>query len=165
MENAIVSLICSVLILIGSATMTMSAINSVDKVSGAWKQMDQVTQEMRRTAITGVSSQVTDNGTGLEMIVRNEGAVGIDDFERWDVILQHEDGSAIWLPHTTSAPGWTVAELLYDGGPEVFEPGTLNPGEDARLLLRLDPPVSENTTNRVIISTANGITAEFMFKG
>ncbi len=165
MENAIISLICSILILVGTATVTMSAISSVDKVSESWKHLDQIAQNIRKTEIAGISSQVSDNGTRVEMTIRNEGAVSIDDFEQWDVILQYEDGKAIWLPHRTSAPGWTVADLLYGGSAEVFEPGILNPGEDIKLLLEINPPVSENTTNRAIISTANGVTAEIMFKG
>jgi len=165
MENAIVSLICITLILVGTVTMTMRSFSSVDMISDSWKQMEDQAQEMRQTEIVGVSSSVPGEygGSRVEITIRNEGGVSLSDFNRWDVIIQYEGDNVEWLPYDTS-PGWTVGGIFFSGSPEVFEPNILNPGEEMVLILNLDPPVGEGTTNRVTISTPSGTAAEVIFQ-
>lgn len=168
MENAIVSLICITLILVGTVTMTMSSFSSVDMISGSWKQMEDQAQEMRQTEIACVSLLVPGEygGSRVAITIRNEGGASLSDFNRWDVIVQYEVGNVEWLPfypHDTS-PGWTVDGIFFSGSPEVFEPDILNPGEEMLLILNLDPSVGEGTTNRVMISTPSGVAAEIIFQ-
>ncbi len=166
MENAIISLICCALMIIGSAGLATSALHSADTVSGSWKEMARAAQEKAGTRITVVDWDVPEEEKGavVKCWVRNDGAVSLGDFGCWDVIVQYGDGGAVWLPPGAGAPGWTEAGITYQGSPEVFEPGILNPGERALLLLQLSPAVSPGSTNRVTISTANGVTAERMFQ-
>lgn len=164
MESAVVSLICGALMIIGSVTLVTSAMHSADSVSRSWKEMARVAQERAETRISEVGSRAFDDGATVLCIIRNEGAASLDGFESWDVIVQYGDGGAAWLPYGAQTPGWTVDAIQYKGDPEVFDPGMLNPGEDARLLIKLHPAVSENATNRVVVSTANGARAESIFK-
>ncbi len=163
MENAIVSLICITLILVGTVMMTMSSFSSLDMVSNSWKQMENQAHEINQTDIKGIDSSVSDGygGSRVEITIRNEGGVSLGDFGHWDVIIQYEEGIVEWLSYNS---GWTLGGIFFESRAEVFEPNILNPGEEMLLILNLDPPVTQGTINRATISTPNGVTTGVMFQ-
>jgi hypothetical protein len=63
---------------------------------------------------------------------------------------------------------WMVDAIYTDdtfGQEEVFEPDILNPGEVVLMKLKLDPQPGSSTTNRVVVSTPNGVVASAQFQG
>jgi flagellar protein FlaF len=162
MENAIVSLFCIVLFLVGALTMGMTSFSLADKISTSLSETEDRRYEMRQTGITTVNATAS-GGSQVTLKISNDGAVSLADFERWDVIIRYQDGTAMWLPYN-GYPGWQVNQISFGDDPEVFEPGILNAGEDMQLTLALDPPISENTTGEVTVSTPKGVIAKAMVK-
>jgi hypothetical protein len=171
MENAVVALISIAIILGGTMTLMLSAIPIVDTLSTSWKQMTQQAEEIRRMDIAADSYSVSGDGVQVEITVRNDGKVSLCDFGSWDVIVKYynNDHSYLkWLPYTSSNPPednkWTMNGIYFNGSAETIEPNILNPGEDMKILMQLNPVVSENTTNWVTISTPSGISAQLIFQ-
>ena len=172
MEQALVSIIAIAIILGGTVTLVSSAISPIDSLTNSWKQMTQQSEEIARTDIDATDATVPApySGTRVEITIRNEGKVSLCNYDSWDVIVQYYSDntsySAEWLPYTTSLAdnNWTVSGIYFNGSSETFEPDILNPGEDMKLLMQLDPPVMTNSTNWATISTANGVSTRVLFQ-
>jgi archaellum component FlaG (FlaF/FlaG flagellin family) len=176
MEQALVALIIIAIMISGALTLVMSAISPMDDIATSWKQMSTKANEMQRTDIAIIDTVVPEEQSGslIELTVRNEGKISLCDFESWDMIVQYYSDnttrSVAWLPHTTSLEDntWTVPSypngITYNGSPETFEPNILNPGEDMKVQIQLDPPIGLNTTNRATISAPNGVSARAIFQ-
>jgi hypothetical protein len=163
MENILVTLVCITMLIVGVVTIASDSFNSIDRLIYAWKDEESLINNMRNTAITSVSSNVTSEGNRVEIVVKNDGQTDLANFKRWDVLVRYQDGSAQWLPYTTDTPGWTVGGIFLSGKPEIYEPNIFNPMETMKLVLNLSSPVSENTTNLASISTPNGVNTEITF--
>lgn len=124
-----------------------------------------------RTSIDCTDCSVAGGGSDLYLTVQNNGQVVLGEFDRWDIIVQYHGDSGYyvkWLPYNSSGPAdneWTVEGIYFEGEAETIEPGRLNAGEEAELLAKLDPAVGVNTTNMAVVSTANGVTCEEVFRG
>ena len=171
MENIVIAIISIALIMGGTLTLLLSSLPSIDTLSSSWKQMTHRTEDIRRTEIATDNWTVSDGGAKVEITIRNNGEVSLSDFASWDVIAKYDsdnDTYAKWLPYTPSNPPennkWTVNGIYFSGNPETIEPNILNPGEDMRILMQLDPEVADNTTNCATISTPNGITTQLIFQ-
>lgn len=172
METVIVSVICIALIVVGGMTMSQSFLSSVDSTALSFEKASQQNEEILRTDISTLSTLLA-SSTLLEVSLRNSGQTKLNDFARWDVIAQYfADGDIYhvsWLPYTSGIPGnneWTVKGIYTDSvteTQEVFEPGIFNPGEEMKIRAILDPSVGRETTNLIIISTPNGISASATF--
>jgi hypothetical protein len=163
MENILVTLVCITMLIVGVVTIASDSFSSIDRLIYAWKDEESLINNMRNTAITSVSSNVTSEGNRVEIVVKNDGQTDLANFKRWDVLVRYQDGSAQWLPYTTDTPGWTVGGIFLSGKPEIYEPNIFNPMETMKLVLNLSSPVSENTTNLASISTPNGVNTEITF--
>ena len=163
MENIIITLICVSLIMVGALNLTMSSFNSIDILSDSWKVSQSKIIDMSHTVITALSTVTGVDGDYVEINVRNDGNTLLGEFNRWDVIVKYQQGDVQWLPYSTTAPGWYVEGIYYDGGPEIYGPNILNPGEEMKIIIKLSPPVAAGTTNLATITTINGITTQIMF--
>lgn len=174
MSNAIVALVVIALMIVAAMTWSQAAFTSFDSVSQSLKQTAQSTQEVVRTDITVIGTQM--QGAYVEVSVHNTGEVHLAQFAKWDVLVQYYDETdGYHIGHLSyyenSNPGdneWAVATIYADesmGQQEVFEPGILNPGEVMLLRLRLAPQQGIGTTNLVTISSANGVVASAQFQG
>ena len=172
MENAVIAIVTIVIILTGTLTLFLSAFPSIDTLSDSWKQMTQQAVELRRTEITSDDYTVSGDGEQVEIMVNNNGEVPLSNFTSWDVIVQYyTDNSSCsvkWLSYTSSAlpedNEWTVNGIYFNGSAETIEPNILNPGEEMKVLMQLNPSVGDNTTNRATISTPNGIATQIIFQ-
>jgi len=172
MEQAIVSIIAIAIILGGTVTLVFNAISPVDTIATSWKQMTETTEEVIRTDIAGISSSVPpeEYGSKVEITVNNQGQVSLSNYESWDVVVQYYSDNVTrevkWLPYSTSLTDntWTASNWEFSGSPETFEPEILNPGEDMQISMQLNPPVSNDTTNLVTISTSNGVPTRVIFE-
>ena len=175
MSGAIVSLIFVAIILIGTLAMSQGALSSVDAISGSWKQAEKHTGEMRRTDLALVAASVQAGGAEVIITLENKGDVALDNFPRWDVVVEYYEGNGNyhirWLPYTEGAPAnneWTVTGIYLDAqgnAPEIFEPDILNPQEQAVLKIKLNPKVGAGSTNRALIVTPNGVVTWVNFNG
>jgi len=165
MENAITTILLIGLLLFGAMTVSSSSMNAIDEVADSWRIMEQHDRNTRLTSITVASCLTETGGATLEVSIRNNGNSAVADFDYWDVIVRYSSGQTRWLSKTDATPGWSLngITLASNGGSEVIDPGILNPGEAALLIVRLDPAVVEETDNWLIFSTPNGIKAETSF--
>lgn len=174
MENIIISIICIALVVFGGMTMAQGFFSSVDSSTLGWDTAKARDEAIMRTELSAVSTTMPAAGS-LKVTLRNDGQTKLSDFNDWDIIVQYYDGSdnyyVKWLPYTIGTPAnnqWTVAGIYQDasgGTAEVFETGILNPGEEIVIWAELSPAVGSGTTNLVVISTSNGISASTTFSG
>ena len=171
MENIVIAVISIALIMGGTLTLLLSSLPSIDTLSSSWKQMTQQAGEMRRTEIATDNWTVSDGGAKVEITIRNNGEVSLNDFPSWDVIVKYTSNTAThakWLAYTSSNPPednkWTVSGIYFGVSPETIEPNILNPGEDMKILMQLDPAIKNKTTAWATISTPNGVASQIIFQ-
>jgi archaellum component FlaF (FlaF/FlaG flagellin family) len=174
METAFVSIICVALMVIGGMTMSQGFLSSVDSTTNNIQTLSHRDEDIMRTNITVLSASQTAANT-LLVTVKNNGQTKLSSFEKWDVIIHSEDASAqkhvSWLPYDGVSPGnneWYVDGIYQNAADkiaEVFEPGILNPDEEAVFKCQIDPPVGAGTVNLVSVSTPNGVTVSKAFNG
>ncbi len=164
METVMVSLVSTALVIITSVTMIMSFFTSTNAMADSWKQTEQQANGIIRTEIAAIAS---DNYTGglINLMIRNDGQDNLDDFPRWDIIAQYQDGKGNYIVYTDSqTPGsnqWTVEGIfLADNRSEIFDPNILNPGEQMNVLINLNPQLSEGESARITAATPNGVTSQ-----
>ena len=174
MESAIVALICIALVVVGGMTLSQGFLSSMDTSSAGLEEMSERAGEIMRTELSPLGA-VQPSANSLEVTLENSGQTKLSDFESWDVIVQYYDGNGTyhveWLPYAAGTPGnnqWTDEGIYLDAGtetPEAFEPGIVNPMEELVIEARMNPPVGEDTTNLIVITTPNGIPASVSFSG
>ncbi len=169
METVIVSLICIAMVVFGGMTMSRGFMTSVDASTAGLETLGQRNETIMRTELSSINASMTAANI-LEITLENNGQTRLADFDKWDVIIQYYDGtgaySTRWLPYTgeTLADNtWEVAWIRLNGAAEIFEPGVLNPKEQIMIRAQIDPPVGAGTTNMVVVSTPNGISASAYF--
>ena len=172
METAIVSLICIALMVFGGMTMSRGFFTSVDSSATGLEEIGSRNEQIMRTELSPVSTSLTlvYGPDPLEVTLENTGQIKLADFDKWDVIVQYYDSDGNycteWLPYTEGTAGtyeWEVLWIRLNGQAEVYEPDVLNPGEQMRIRTWLYPSVGDDTTNMVVISTPNGVTASAAF--
>ncbi len=172
MENVLVSILCIALILFAAMTVAQSSLWSHDNIATAWKEMENTSSEISRTSISSLGAATTSGGT-ISMTVQNAGETKLEDFDKWDVILQYYDTSDNYLlkrlGYNSGTPNndeWTVKGIYLNAGSstaEVFDPGIFNPDEEMVLLLKVSPVVGTPNANMVTVATYNGISATAIF--
>ena len=174
MSNAIVSLIVIALMMTAALLWSQASINMMDSGVQSWKEMVETAREVTRTDIDIINANYTT--PYVKVLVQNSGKLHIGKFSNWDVFVQYYDGndtlcidSLTYTQNITPpADEWTVFTIYTDNTltqQEVIEPDIINPGEVAWLRLRLDPQLGGNTTNMVMLSSPNGVTASKQFEG
>jgi hypothetical protein len=172
METVLITIICIALMVFGGMTMSQGFMTSVDASTNSLTELGQRTETIMRTELTPISTNMTlEAGPDpLEVILANTGQVKIADFDKWDIIVQYYDDSAVYrivrLPYSSSGAGtnvWGVEWIKLNGKPEVFDPNVLNPGEQIMLKTWLNPSVGANTTNMIVVSSPSGVTSSTYF--
>jgi hypothetical protein len=163
MENLFITIVCIALILLATVSYATSSLDSADMISNSFKTMLEKAGEISRTEITATGA-TTANGSDVEITLSNDGNTALRNFRRWDVIVRYQGGATVWVPYSASAtPGWSDNGTFLNGGADIFEPGILNPAETLKIMMRLSPAVTENTTNLAVISTDSGVKTQRSF--
>jgi len=173
MESAISSLIIFAVGLFAAVTLSYTYLETQDSLWTAGQIRQAEILERDRTEIDIQSTETQDNGSVVKVVIQNSGHIKLADFDHWDVVVEYySEGLAeedpdiyqvAWLPYTSEALDdmqWTVSGIYVDAStltPEVFEPGILNPDEEMVIQAKLAPTVGMTTTNRITISSLNGI--------
>jgi hypothetical protein len=150
-------------------TMSRGFMTSVDTSTTGLDAIGQRNETIMRTELTPLSTSLP-SGNTLDIILENSGQTKLADFDKWDVIVQYYDDTAVyhvaWLPYTEDTLGnneWQVEWIRIDGVDEVYEPNVLNPKEEIKIRAQLNPAPGAGTTNLAVVSTPNGITASTYF--
>jgi len=103
--------------------------------------------------------------SGFYLKVVNQGETSLAQFAKWDVIVEYQDGTTNYIDYTTDgSPGsneWTVEGIyLLNNSREVFDPDILNPEEQMKLLINIDPGIGAREAIRLTISTPHGVTSQ-----
>jgi hypothetical protein len=176
METVLPALIATFLILIASLTQAYSYLSAEDKMQTARQVMEERLADRLHTNLSPVGTQVSVDGTMVELILRNVGDTRLVDFDRWDVIVQYYDASdayhVAWLPYfeggEPTSGEWSVVGIYAsaeDLAREVFDPGIFDPGEEMIVRFRVSPAIGSETTNGVYLSTPNGVGVSSPFVG
>jgi hypothetical protein len=162
MTTAVVCIICIAMVVVGCMTLSQGILTSADTAALSAQQLSVREGEMMRTKLTGVSASLPAAGT-LQAVIENSGQTKLASFDKWDFIVQYYDDSdnyfVNWLPYRAGVPGsnqWQKTGLNFNGKPEVFEPGILNPEEQLDLEAVLNPPAGYRAID-ITISTPNGV--------
>lgn len=159
--------------------MSQGFLSSVNNNATSWKQMGERDTAILRTELSQMAQTPAGEGCGglstTYVTIANTGMTKLADYDEWDVIIQYQDTGGgrwvKWLPYNPSSPGdneWGIFGIYLDetaGKPEMFEPGILNPGEEIKITVKLNPAIGDNTTNLMTVSTPNGVSASVHFYG
>jgi hypothetical protein len=69
-----------------------------------------------------------------------------------------------WIPYTDGSLNpntWVVQGITGDA----FDPGVVNPTETLQLRINVSPAIKSGSTNRVLITTEQGVTVSSNFTG
>ena len=173
MESALSSLIIFAVGLFAAVTLSYTYLETQDSLWTAEQIRQEEMSERDRTEIEIQSTETQGNGSLVKVIVQNSGQTKLADFDRWDVVVEYYSDPLLendpdvyqiaWLPYTSEPLDdmqWTVSGIYLDANtltPEVFEPGILNPDEEMVIQAKLTPTIAMTTTNRITISSLNGI--------
>jgi archaellum component FlaF (FlaF/FlaG flagellin family) len=179
MESALSSLILFTVGLFAAVTLSFTYMETQDSLWTAEQGRQEANLERAHTTLDIVGAETQSAGSVVRVTVRNSGQTKLTDFDRWDVMVEYssdgeEEGDpniyhVTWLPYTANALQnlqWTVSGIYADAStltPEAFEPGILNPDEEMVIQAQLSPAVAMTTTNRITISSINGISDSALF--
>jgi hypothetical protein len=162
MTTTVVCIICIAMIVVGCMTLSNGILTSADTAALSAQQLSVREGEMMRTALTGVSASLPAPDT-LQAVIGNSGQTKLASFNKWDFIVQYFDVAdnyyVNWLPYHQGVLGnneWQESGIYYNGQPEAFEPGILNPQEQLALEALLSPAAGYRAI-KMTVSTPNGV--------
>lgn len=169
MESVLPAFVVILLLLFSTLAPAQSYLSSQGRIQVSRQAMEARMLDRARTDLASISAQVSDDGTMVELTVRNTGQTKLADFDQWDLILQYYDAGAayhiVWLPYDESSPSalntWSLEGISQD----VYDPGIFNPGETITVQFKVSPAVGPETTNRVALATPSGIGISSLFIG
>lgn len=170
MATLVVSIICIVLIVTGGVMLTQGILSSADTTAVNVVDICKREGEFSRTDITALRAEYLDWSDLLRITVENTGQVKLGSFDDWDVFITYRDAEELlrntWLPRVEALPGnneWQLSGIGFEGPIDFFEPGIINPGEQAVLLANPDPDPGTNTAGRIAITSPNGVSDTVAF--
>ena len=175
MESALSSLIIFTVGLFAAVTISFTYMETQHALWSAEQAREEENIERARTNLSVIAADTQSSGSIIRVKLRNSGQTKLAEFDRWDVVVEYytmpndSDYTVLWLPYTATTLQdlqWTVGGIYLSADAlttEAFEPGILNPGEEMIVNIRVVPPVPVDSTNRVTISTYNGISVSSGF--
>jgi hypothetical protein len=168
MENGIPALFIAAIFMMATVLIGRGGFIGMDNVGQSLKASEVRAVERSNTELAVTSTSIDGTGANVTVTVRNDGQTPIAEFEHMDVLVQYFGETAIrydkWIAYTSGALAsdtWTTGTFTDD----IFEPGILNPGESAEVVVRVNPVVGAGTTNKVVIATEHGVVVQSLFAG
>ena len=165
MENALPTLVIGALLLIASAVLTHANVESHDQLSQSFREMEARLGYRAQSELNIVSTSMDAERNTLSLSLFNAGQTRLADYQRMDVIVIYETASGRvtkWLPYANGvlvSDSWDLDAIEDDE----FEPGLLNPGETADLVIELAEPALAGQTNRIVIVSDAGVVTSTPF--
>ena len=167
MEHAIPALDIAAVIVVGGVILADATRGSLQTVDGSWREIEALSEERLGTELTVVSTNVTNGGATVTVVLGNEGRTAIEEPSYMDLIINY-DGTddqryAVWLPYTASNPPgdnqWTVDSISGD----YRNPGIFDTGEEMTIEIQLNPATQEGPDRWLIVATETGIAYSIYF--
>lgn len=166
MEHAIPSIILGAIILTAIAVLGRGSLQTYDQLGMSLRAMESRLVEKSSTDLAVTDATVDPTGQFVSVTLLNDGSTRVGRVEDLDVIVSYFTSpggqASAWLPFDATGlttNSWSLVTILNDD----YEPGILNPGESAELLLNLNPGVAVGPTNSLVISTEIGATTAASF--
>jgi hypothetical protein len=165
MENALPTLIIGALLLIASAVVTHANVQSHARFNASFREMEARMGERAQTDLSIVSSTMDPELDTLSLSLFNAGQTRLTAYQMMDVIVIYETAAGRvtrWLPYSGGAAvadSWDLASIQDDG----FEPGLLNPGETAEIIVELSEPALAGQSNRIVFVSDAGVVTSVPF--
>jgi hypothetical protein len=115
MENFAITLVCIALLIIGSVSITMSALSAVNAVADALRTEEGLARDMASTSILCRNTNTVPGGATATMYVFNDGKTSLANFAAWDVIVRYQNGNTAWIPYSAATPGWQTGGFFFPG--------------------------------------------------
>ena len=173
MENVLTALFAVFIILFAVLLLVSGFVLSIDTLQQTWQAMQSRVGEQVHTNMVAVHGHVITDNELVTVVYRNQGTTRLADFENWDVIVRYIDSDnqhhIRWLPYEDGLAAinqWTVAGIYIDteqNQVELYDIGVLNPGEEIRLQLNVEPEVGFGQPVWVVTVAGNGSSAELFF--
>lgn len=167
--SVIAAMVSVATILLASYICSKGGFYMADGLASSVVEMQENRNDMLKTGIeiTNVSADRED----ILVSLQNTGSTKIGDFTYMDVIVTYQNESSItktvWIPYQEDEilPENRWTELAID--PDLINPGVFDPGEEIKLLVRLDAsdPPGNSSVNRILIAAPNGVKALQYFRG
>ena len=167
MEHAIPALVIAAVIVVAGVVLADATRGSLETVDESWRDIEAISEERLGTELTVVSTDVTDGGATVTVVLKNEGRTSIAEPSHVDLIINY-DGTdlqryVVWLPYTDSNPPgdneWTVDSISGD----YRNPGILDTGEEMTIRVRLNPPTQDGPDRWLVLSTDTGVAYSIYF--
>jgi archaellum component FlaF (FlaF/FlaG flagellin family) len=167
MEHAIPALVVAAVIVFGGVILADATRGSLQTVDESWRDIEAISEERLGTDLTVASTQVTDGGSTVTVVIANEGRTSISEPSYMDLIMNYDgtdvERHVVWLPYTdTSPPGdneWTVDSISGD----YRNPGILDTGEEMTIQIHLNPPTDTGPDRWLVLSTETGVAYSIYF--
>ncbi len=154
------------ILLTAIAIVRRGSLQTYDNVGMSFRAMEARLTEKSTTDLSVTNTSVDITGQYVTITLLNDGSTRIGTIADLDIIVSFftdPTGEAnLWLPYDATGltdNTWSLSNILNDDQ----EPGILNPGENAELLLNLVPGVAVGPSNSLIISTEFGATTAGSF--
>ncbi len=157
MENAIPTLVIGALLLVASALVTHSNMQAQAELSQSFRGMQMRLGEKAQTDLKISNAALQPDLQTLDLAVLNDGQTRLSDYAKMDLIVIYETATGRvtkWLPFSTGTASdtWSLTSITGDA----FEPGLLNPGETAQIVVDLAEPAIAGQSNRIVIVSDSG---------
>ncbi|MBC7237737.1 MAG: hypothetical protein H5T69_17995 [Chloroflexi bacterium] len=165
MHVILVTLIVISLALFAVTPIAQIHFSNQEMTRAGWREMVERERTRADTHLEVVSAQA--QNLAMTAVLRNVGTTKLADWSQWDVIVQYYGltGNLVicWLPSEAGNGRWWAVEGLYydaeQGQGEVFDLGTLNPGEEVKMRITLSQPVAAGSLVSLTVVTPEGVRA------
>lgn len=172
METIVIVILCIALAVFGVMTLGQGFMTATDIAALSVEDITVSKGELARTGIAIIDGRSTGSNT-IELVMENAGQVKMASFDKWDLIVEYYDNDYVayskWLPYTDGSLNdneWLISGFFLDASAnttEAFEPDILNPEEEMKLSVELDPPPRAGSTLTSTVITPNGVADSYSF--
>ncbi len=168
------TLVTVVIIGISSYLFLTGALFTMDTLSNSLKRINEIDNARLKTDIeignVSVTASNPDSGSDINVFINNTGATKIlnSEFKYMDVLVHYYNYTGTenitiygWIPYNDTDGDssalqdneWTVVNITQD----LINPGIFDPDEEMKIVVRVYPPIKENSTNWLKVVTPNAV--------
>lgn len=166
MEHSIPALVIAAILVLGSVILAGVTHSSLDQIGQSWRELESLSEERLGTELTVVSTQVSNGGADVTVVMRNEGRTPIQEPAHMDIIVNYQGTDSqrytAWIPYTNGALSdntWTLTGISGD----YRNPGIVDAGEEMTIQIRLNPATAAGPDRWIVIATETGVSYSIYF--
>lgn len=151
--------------IVAGMSFSKTAIDAFDEMTVSWQAAEKTRLETARSGLSILNAEALPGH--INLVLKNTGQSSIWDYKDWDIIVHYYDAEGNYYirhlnyvkSHTGEHNQWYCSAIYTDEtltGEEIFQPGIIDPGEVASILLDLLPEAGPETPVWIIIATKSG---------